>query len=612
MIGSGALGVWPVGGSPTNAQPSGPVVIRPGRYCAWQVVVTIGGSDVSTLLTGIVTVDREEGAAAVARFNLFYPPGEPVPTSMPNSSVVITFVAEVDGEGVQSRLFTGWIAEPTWSADTRVMDITCTDRLQQRIEAMSIEQIDALALGSWSPDVFEPVEGRSRYDYAQERISGEAVSLDASATGEIRRSSWFAAAPAFLFGPGSTIFQSVSIDLAQPFTATNRAEVVLRYRYSRVWQLNQLYTWRHPGAHSAQGVPGFCEWRPWSTEVPDVQMIQDAVAGSGQVIIGSPLYHRVPTSAPDPCGTGSPWVNTYPDFLLGVSVTAARRWVQTVTEEYSLTLATESGRLTDEQVVTREAVQFEIEDTRLDDWEGSLEGKGAAVSDSEPPSLPDGVPSAGWVWVPSSTGAAGYCDASAEARRTAALLVMLRRMYIEILQAHRETSVSWSVPTSHALAVDLVHTLELDDQYTRARGKCRRIAHSLNMDTGEATTQLSIAVMRGGGQGDPLDVPSRPDVTLPPLAGDAAGIDLPTQIGGRLNHPPGASGPVDGGPVAPYDETLTGFSGNYSVADDNTAETFPRRFSLPYRDVPEIYTDELVRPAERLYRISIPNDLLEL
>lgn len=612
MIGVGAVGVWPVAGAPDDGAPSGPVVVRPGRFCAWTVAVRVGGTDVSHLLSGSVSIDREEGSAGIATFNLFYPPGETVPTSMPNNRVEVDFVAEVDGDGVQSRLFTGFIAEPRWSADTRVMAITCTDRLQQRIESMSVAEIDALALGSWSADVFEPVEGRSRYDYAMERISTEPVSLDTSAMGEIRRTSWFATAPAFLFGHGSTIFRSVSIDLAQPFNSTNRGEVVVRYRYNRVWQLNQLYTWKHPGAHSAIGIPGFCEWRVWSTDVPDVQLVQEAIDGSGQVLIGSPVYDRIPTSAPDPCGNGNPWVNNYPDFLLGIGLTTARRWVQTITEEYTLTLATASGMLTDQQVITRESVQFEIEDTRLDDWENSLEGKGSGVSDTDPPALPAGVPSAGWVWNPASNGAAGYNDITSEPRRTGALLVMLRRMQVELIKAHRGTTVSWSVPTSHALGVDLVHTLELDDQYAKARGKCRRIQHRLDMDSGEASTQISIAVMRGGGLGDPLDIPARPDMSLPPLAGAASGIGMQTQIGGRLHHPPGASGPVDGGPVEPFDDSIVGFAGNYSVSDDLTAEKFPYRFKLPHREVPAAYTDELVRSAERLYRVSIPNDLLEL
>ncbi|WMR30539.1 hypothetical protein [Metapseudomonas otitidis] len=592
-----------------SGQPD-PVVITPGRLCVWRVVIRIGGVDVTPLLTGSVSVDREEGAAGVAQFDLFYPPEADVPAAMPSNAVEIDFIGEVDGVTVQSRLFTGSIAEPTWSATTRVMSITCTDRLQQRLESMSLAAIDQLLPGVWSADVFEPVEGRSRYDYAMERVSTLAACVDASVVGEIRRSSWFAAPrPHFVFGAGSTVYQSVSLELAQPFNATNRAELTVRYRYARLWQLNQVYTWAHPGAHSLEETPGFCEWRVWSTETPDVQMVEEAVEGSGQVMIGEPGYQRLPLSAPNPCGDGAPWINENGDLLLGFRVTAARRWVQTVTEEYSLVLATPSGQVEAEQVVTREAVQFEVEDSRVEDWESGLK---AGLSDTAAPAIPSGVPSAGWAWVGANSGAGGYNDISDEARRELALQVMLLRMYVEILQAHRETTVTWSVPTSHALGVDLVHTLELDDQYTRARGKCRRVVHTLNMETGEAVTSLSIAVMRGGGDGDGLAVPPRPDITLPDLNGDAVGINLPTQIGGRLNHPPNASGPVAGGPVAPYDEALPGFSGNYSVADDLTAPTFPRRFSMPYREVPESYTDELVRTRERLYRVSIPNDLLEL
>ncbi|RCH01439.1 hypothetical protein CSC36_6097 [Pseudomonas aeruginosa] len=47
------------------------------------------------------------------------------------------------------------------------MDVSCTDQLQQRVEAMEIAAVDRPGRRAWSADVFEPVDGRSRWDYAR-------------------------------------------------------------------------------------------------------------------------------------------------------------------------------------------------------------------------------------------------------------------------------------------------------------------------------------------------------------------------------------------------------------------------------------------------------------
>lgn len=610
------LNQYPLNSTPINGLAeegtAPPVYLTAGYATRWRPVVTVGGVDLTERIAGVVDVDREEGAAGIAQFDLFFEPGSEVPIDLADQVVTVDYVAEVDGQTVMGRLFTGAVAEPSWSPTNRIMSISCTDRLQQRVEALTLAQVEALTPGFWSADVFEPVAGRSRWDYAQERMSTLTASLDCSAQGELRVTSWYATAPAFVFGDGTAVFQSISVALAQLREATNRAELEVSYRYQRLWQLNENYGWQHVGEHGLTEIQGFCQWRTWSTETPSVEMVESAIEGSGQVLIGTPRYQLLPASSGNPCGDGVPWINTNAaeQLLLAADVTGGRRWAQTVTETYRITLATAAGLVEATRVVSRDSLSFEVEDERVSDWENSLTS--VAQSDlTGPPSLPVGVPSGGWAWTPNG----GKVDVIDEARRVDGLRVFMRRAVVELISAHRQTTVSWDVPTSLALDVDLVHTLELDDQYTRARGKCRRVQHRLDMDSGEAIATLSIAVMRGGGDSDALVVPGRPDTSVPPLSstpGPPNAGSLPTQIGGRLNHPPNASGPTDGGPVDPYDDDLDGFAGNYSTTDDLTAEQFPRRFTLTAREIPELYRDELTRSTETLLRVGIPNDLLEL
>src|SRR5690606_852913 len=81
--------------------------------------------------------------------------------------------------------------------------------------------------------------------------------------------------------------------------------------------------------------------------------------------------------------------------------------------------------------------------------------------------------------------------------------------HTEIIAAHRKTQVSWTVPTSMALGVDLTHTIELNDQNTRTKAKCSHRVDELNFETGSALTSITLSVMRGNGVSDPLLVPAR-------------------------------------------------------------------------------------------------------
>ncbi|SDJ61482.1 hypothetical protein [Pseudomonas indica] len=575
------LNGFPLNALPLNSLGGGqeePVYVVRGFAFTWRLRLLIDGQDVTERLAGTVDVDREEGAAAVSGFDLFMPPGTTVvPSDWAGKAVVLEYISVSAGITAVGRRFSGRLTEPVWNPVTRLLSCECSDRLQQRTEALSVAEIDALVGGHWSADVFEPVQGRSHWDYAQERLSTRTASLDCSPYGDMRVTSWYAAQPHFVFGAGTTLYQSLALDLPSLDTVTNRVELEINYRYPRLWQFNQSFGWVHPGMGGFSGIQGFCHWRPWSTELPTTDMIESAVTGAGMVIIGSVGGFKLPLSMSDPCGDGNPWINTFDDLWLAVGVIGGRRWTQSVTETYNLALATPAGEVEGTRTVARESVSLDIEDDRAEEWDGSLEEDPSGDSSVE--------------------------DLSDEARRQAALICVLRRAEAKIISAHRGSLVSWSVPTSMALGVDLVHTLQLDDQGAKALGKCVRIRDSFDLESGEAVSTLTIAVMRGGGVSDPLTVPSAPDTSLPPLEGPGAG--LPTQLGGRVFDP-------DGNPIPPYDDERDGFSGNYSLADDATAVSFPRRIDVDARDIPAEYRDERTATRNVLYRVGVPNDQLEL
>ncbi|MCY1351307.1 hypothetical protein D9M69_375700 [compost metagenome] len=564
LLNGGPLNSAPLNGYGNSVIPQ-PVPVTRGVAFRWRLRVMIGGEDLSPQLTGAVTVDRERGDSGVARLVLQLPVGPVVPSEWRGREVSIIYVSTQAGETSEAVRFTGRIVRPEWDPLLRLLSCQCGDQLQQRVEGMEVDQIDTLVGGVWSADVYEPVEGRSRWDYAQERLSTVRGSLDAAPDGALRMTSWYAGAPDFVFGTGTTVYESVRFSDADLTTLTNVVEIEGDIRFPRLWQKNVRYTWAHP-------VDDFCTWRLDSTELPDIAMVQGAVESSGQTLLQGAIWDRLPPTSPDPCGTGQAWINSYPDLLLGGAWNAGRRWTQSVTEQYRLRVVAEASVEAAGEVIGRDRVALEVENAAAEAWESE----------------------------PFDSGETGFQDLRDDSRRDPALRVALERATTAVVAAHNATEVSWDVPTSMVMGVDLVHTLRLEDQGVLVQSRCSRVYDTFDLAGGIALTTLSVAVMRGGGTvRDPL-VPPAPPVYPQPDPDEPSGVvtNLPTQLGGRLESPE-------------YDDELPGFAGNYASVIPGL-EAFPRRMDL---DAPEIAAerrDELPVEIVATYRVAIPNDLLEL
>lgn len=569
MLNASPLNAGPLNGVASSAIE--PIYVVTGQSDVWRLLVRVAGVDVSAQLTGSVAVDREEGAAGVGGFDLFIADGPVVPTDWKGSPVTIDFICTTNGVTSQARRYTGQIAQANWNPVSRVLSCELSDQLQQRVESLSIAGVDSLVGGDWSADVFEAVEGRSHWDYALERLSTRTTSLDCSPAGDLRVTSWYATAPHFVFGQGTTLYQSIELQQADLDRTTNRVEIEFSYRYNRLWQRNKNYHWQSPETQGSTGLGGFCNWRSNSHELPTKDMIADAAADNSETLI-SPTYYSLPLTLPDPCGDGNPWINTFDDLLLGVSWVGARRWVQVVTETYSLTLAATAGEAESSRIVQRAAYTVDVEDDQSDEW----------------------------VDEPILGGSSGNTDLADDARRNSAMTVALRSALAEIVAAHRESTLTFQVPTSLALGIDLIHTIELNDQGAHAIGKCRRIVDNFDLSSGQALTTMSIAVMRGGGVSDQLTLPPRlgGEVGGGGSGGEVISNILPTQLGGRIASPA-------------YDDALEGFAGNYSSPTEGT-EVFPRRMETEADEIPAADRDERALTSETLYRVGIPNDTLEL
>ncbi|WP_405120748.1 hypothetical protein [Pseudomonas leptonychotis] len=559
MLNGGPLNSAPLNGG--NSSASAPEYVVAGISYRWRERVTIAGVDYSAQLVDGLDVDREEGAAGVGSIAFYLPPGPVVPDEWVGREVAIDYISTSAGLTTEARLLTGRIASPVWDSTQRVMTCELTDQVQQRVEGMTVAEIDALTGGSWSADVFDPIEGRSRWDYAQERMSTRTASLDCSAYGVPRVTSWYAGAPDFVFGPGTVLDQTQQADLAELSRRTNKVVIEADYRYARLRQKNERFSWIGGG---------FCDWYFTNTkELPTIEMVEDAISGAGANLLAGYSFDTLPPTHPDPCLTGTPWINVFDNLLLGATFTIGRRWAQSVTERYELSVEVPTSIAASGEVIERTGSAFEVENLLAETWADT----------------------------PFSDGLSSHTDARDEPRRTLFLVVQLSQGVAIVVSSHRGTTVTWQVPTSMAMGIDLTHTLELDD-VIKARGKCSRIAHQLDYGSGAAVTTLTIKVMRGGGGvNDPLTPP--PSVDEPQPDPGYSPTILPTQLGGRSGVPD-------------YDEDLPGFSGNFSNSDVSDPIMYPRRFDFDAAEIPADKRDELPVPIAATYRVAIPNDLLEL
>jgi len=559
LINGGPINSAPINGASGAVAAPEPEYVVAGISYRWRLRVIVGGVDMSDQVLGETDTDREAGAAGVGGLELYLPPGPVVPSDWVGRPVTIDFIWTSQGVAREERRYTGQILAPSWDAANRILACELSDNLQQRVEALSVAEIDALCGGFWSPDVFEPVDGRSRWDYALERMSTRTASLDCSPTGELRVSSWYAmATPHYVFGPGTTLDGSVSLQLPDLSRLTNRVVIEADYRYTRLRQLNENWQWVGGG---------FCGWYFSDTkELPTIEMIEDAVADSGSQLMAMPIWDILPPSHSDPCSIGVPWVNVFTNLLLGATFSSARRWAQRVTERYTLTVEVPTSVAQAGTVVARGGGAFEVESAQAEAWSSE----------------------------PFDSGISGHTDERDEPRRQAFFAVLLRQALAQLVDAHRATRITLSLPTPMAAGIDLTHTVLLDDQGIAAQGRVTRLRDVFDHAGGTAITTLELAVMRGGGAvSDPLVPPPSVDE---PQDDSYTVTNLPTQLGGRTDSPP-------------YDDELPGFAGNYSTG---SGEQYPRRFDLPAVEIPAEQRDELPVPIEATYRVAIPNDLLEL
>lgn len=578
-LNSAPLNAAPLNGAAPMRQTS--VTVEPVISVLWGARVLLGGVDISANLTGSLRIEREEGAATLADFVLSLDAGAVNPAAYIGKSVEVYYQHWSGSAWVEHLRFAGQVIRPQYSMQERLLSCDCSDRLQDAIEALTVAQVDTLAGGLWSADVFESPDGRSRWDYAQERMSTQPASLQKSVNGVLQVTPWVATAPAFIFPAGSVLDQSMDWMPVELSERVNVVELELDYRFIRLRERRQSFTWRHPDIAGDSIDNSFCIWRNHTTQLPDIAMVTAACNSAGyQAIVTGANWVRLPLSGVY-CDPPYGWSNVFPDLLFGGDWTAARRWTQPVTEQYKLRIECAASIAQAGEVIRRDRIAAETESDREAEFEA------ATFADHEPDATQDAL--GDWV-----------VDLREDARLAAAVAVGVSIARVQVLAAHRENRLTMQLPTADTLGVRLEHTLRVEDviagQAVRCQAKLATLIDEWNFDTGEAVTTLALAVSQGGGSiDDPVLPPAKPPST--PAGTVPTTIVLPSQILGLSTS-------------LPYDDALPGFSGNFDWQSSTALADY--RFDVVAPEIPADHQDEYQAERQATYRVAVPNDLLEL
>lgn len=574
----------PLNGSQARGAVAPPQTIAPVVSMIWSARLLLNGVDASHLLSGRITTRREEGARTIADFDLQFLDDAVNPATYQGQAVELWFRHWVAGAWVDHLVFRGKVTGPQFSLQTRVLSCECADQLNEQVELLDLATIDAITGGLWSADVFEAVEGRSRWDYASERMSTRPASLQLSLEGALQVTPWATSAPAWLIPAGTVMFQSVEWVPVELSDRINVVEIEADYRFSRLRERHQPFFWEHPDWVGLTIIDGFCfEWRHDSTEMPDIAMITEASQSAGyQAVINAGWDRLPPTGSGALCTPPSGWTLPYPDLLVRATWTSAMRWVQPVTEQYTLRVEAPASIAQAGEVVERERLAVETENDRASAFED------AEFTGPEADAVQDAL--GDWV-----------VDLREDARLGEGMTCLLHVGRTRILGAHRGNRLVFQLPAADAMGIRLEHTLRVEDEVLgrsiACQAKVAAIAHEWDLDSGSALTTVELAVSQGGGEvSDPLTVPPIPAST--PAGAVPTLIQLPSQFSGHVDSPP-------------YDEDLLGFAGNYTNYN-STQERFERRFDIEAPEIPADHRDEYEVPQVQTYRVVVPTDLLEL
>lgn len=588
-------------------------------HIVWQAKAALGGVDVSEDLTREIRIAAAEGAARLAEFVMEPPAGAVNANDWVDAAVTIDLLVRERSETTYSqfRVFTGQVDTSAYNPVTGLVAFRCSDRLQQQMKNTARAVLDAITPGAlWHAQIFN--EDADGWEYLQDRLSTIPYSYDLDGRHLGHLTAWAAKGSADVtYTAADFIYDSLQTEEATARDVHNVARLVFQYRFERLRQRDLQFGWRYPRT--------FCEYIAIPSTLPNEDMIRGAAEGTGWLIRNLRFTQLWASDLTADCGDGEfRWTNSQPEIVIGASFRLAKRWSQTVTEEHTITIRAPQSIDTYGEIVTETSGSV-ASDYDFEEWEGQNANNLLAVAgDRSDVSFDLNAEESYEPPAGATVDANGdyVLDAGDRDEFDDAIEAAMARAATAIKAAHRRNLVTWLAPLNPAM--ELYHTARIECDRVTAQGKVSHLVHTVDIDSGAATTEIQIAVSRSGAsspQNQSLTAPAQPDslIELETLPEDPF---LTTQLGGLLASPA-------------YDEEVDGYSGNHQqaptlttvfegldpktgnkldaeTADANMVEpgsiTYPTRFQITMPEIETALRDAIEVSAARTYTITVPNE----
>lgn len=579
----------------------------------WDIIFYVGGNSV-TCPSGEVSIQRNEGGASLMDITFSPGVGSGIQNVEGYAGEPVTLDIETK-DGV-FRAFTGIVDIGEVDLIKKTITLHCTDRRSELINAQLGTIVNSI--GYSSPIIFPTP--KDTFANLNNRLTTIPFTVDFDPYGNFHIANINPKAiPDFTITgvpPDGVFYKDPKVEYTSRGRLTNKITVAFQYRFPRLWQMERLFSW-----HTSASI---CDVLLRGYTMAQRAMIQASVEGTGWPLHGDVSYIPI---TPSGFYCGSIWSTVHltgettnvldedgnqimdtvwvedPDthfnvqkevprtegritggtdigILLadGASWRAAKRWVQTVTENY--TMVVQAPQSIAQFGIIDAFAQYSGEDpSQTDGWENfqvwdNPYNKGISVEDQNY-----------FVDTATNRGAinGGIVTALAIAQTT-------------IAKSHRDTRVT--VQRALWPQIDLKHTVLVDADITNgggitAKGKVYTIEHRLDIGTGESVTQIVLALSRseGSGSNSGLSVPFIPPDTTKPdfspiILGNHFGIDPSTEAA----------------------KTWTGFVGNKFAPFFRS--TYPAQFIVDAPRIDDAFRIERNTYGSGTYNVAIPNDVL--
>jgi hypothetical protein len=527
----------------------------------WRVRVLVGGVDISDRTTGRGSVRGEEGGARIASVVMAPEVGPLDAAALSGSPVVIDFLVRVGGNWSPRRLFTGKVADPVYSLTDGTLSLSCTDDRQNRLAALSREAINAITGGRFHLAV--QGEQQNNLDYAEAVMETVSGSLDADAFGAFRVTPWHTETIWRTYTLANTEQDSIFFTLPSRTGVINKVVGTFEYRFSRLHRRTASTSFRVDLDQTVQyGLPllarstveAALENTGWNFYYGGGVGVSQENTGTTRFSAtnGEPVKRDIDyVPYPDQVDIpgGGIWYQTEPDTTcMEFNCRMWRRWAQTVTETYSITITSP------ESIAANGVQQREDRASLASEWDaGNWENDLAAE-----PTLNAG----------GRVQTMDYSPDASTADRDAALETFIDSLKVRLDDSHRQArggARTWLTPE-----LDLDKRVRIDTGDDAGEGKVFMFEHNWDMTNGRATTDFEIAITRHDAVGitPPEDTETEaPEAPAVPEIGSAAFSGLSIAMGMHI-------GGLESSPE--FDENWTGWTVNvpssYNVDDLGSSE----------------------------------------